>query len=74
MQDRKFDIISVPNLLVLIDCLLSLKRRQVRINIGVYGKNMRDTVKHGNVSPVSWGSFSPLMTGKVVGVELVYSF
>ena len=45
-----------------------------QINIGVYGKNMRDTVKHGNVSPVSWGSFSPLMTGKVVGVELVYNF
>ena len=45
-----------------------------QINIGIYGKNMRDTVKHGNVSPVSWGSFSPLMTGKVVGVELVYSF
>ena len=45
-----------------------------QINIGVYGKNMRDTVKHGNVSPVSWGSFSPLMIGKVVGVELVYNF
>ena len=45
-----------------------------QINIGVYGKNMSDTVKHGNVSPVGWGSFSPLMTGKVVGIELVYNF
>jgi iron complex outermembrane receptor protein len=44
------------------------------ISVGVYGKNLNDYVKHGNISPVSWGSFAPLMTGKVVGVELVYDF
>jgi iron complex outermembrane receptor protein len=44
------------------------------ISVGIYGKNMNDYVKHGNISPVSWGSFAPLMTGKVVGVELVYDF
>ena len=44
------------------------------MSVGVYGKNLNDYVKHGNISPVSWGSFSPLMTGKVVGVELVYNF
>jgi iron complex outermembrane receptor protein len=44
------------------------------MSVGVYGKNLNDYVKHGNISPVSWGSFSPLMTGKVVGVELVYDF
>ena len=44
------------------------------LSVGVYGKNLNDYVKHGNISPVSWGSFAPLMTGKVVGVELVYDF
>jgi iron complex outermembrane receptor protein len=44
------------------------------MSVGVYGKNLNDYVKHGNISPVSWGSFAPLMTGKVVGVELVYDF
>ena len=44
------------------------------INVGIYGKNLDNTVKHGNISPVSWGSFAPLMIGKVVGVELVYSY
>ena len=41
---------------------------------GIYGKNMNDAVKHGNISPVSWGSFAPVMIGKVVGVEMVYNF
>jgi iron complex outermembrane receptor protein len=45
-----------------------------KMSVGVYGKNMNDYVKHGNISPVSWGSFAPLMTGKVVGIELVYDF
>jgi iron complex outermembrane receptor protein len=44
------------------------------MSIGVYGKNMNESVKHGNISPVSWGSFAPVMIGKVVGVELVYDF
>ena len=44
------------------------------INVGIYGKNLDNSVKHGNISPVSWGSFAPLMIGKVVGVELVYSY
>ena len=41
---------------------------------GIYGKNMNEAVKHGNISPVSWGSFAPVMIGKVVGVEMVYNF
>ena len=44
------------------------------MSVGVYGKNMNESVKHGNISPVSWGSFAPVMIGKVVGVELVYDF
>lgn len=44
------------------------------MSVGVYGKNMNESVKHGNISPVSWGSFAPVMIGKVIGVELVYDF
>ena len=46
-----------------------------KINIGIYGKNLSNEVKHGGDTNLSFGgTFAPLAKGKIVGAELVYKF
>ncbi len=40
----------------------------------LFGKNLLDEVKHGGDTQLSFGTFSPLAKGRVLGVEVTYSF
>lgn len=40
----------------------------------VFGKNLLNDVKHGGDTQLSFGTFSPLAKGRVIGVEATYSF
>ncbi len=40
----------------------------------LYGNNLLNDVKHGGDTQLSWGSFSPLAKGRVVGAEVSYKF
>ena len=80
-EDKKIDAVAYDDANVgiigeqrILDLGVDFYSPSQNMSVGVYGKNLNDYVKHGNISPVSWGSFAPLMTGKVVGVELVYDF
>ena len=46
-----------------------------KINIGIYAKNLKNEVKHGGDTNLSFGgTFAPLAKGKIVGAEVVYKF
>ena len=46
-----------------------------KINVGIYGKNLSNEVKHGGDTNLSFGgTFAPLAKGKVIGAEVVYKF
>lgn len=70
-SDNNLGMIGEQNIL---DLGVDFYSPSENFSFGFYGKNLNDSVKHGNVSPVSWGSFSPLMPGKIIGVEAVLSF
>ena len=70
-SDNNLGMIGEQNIL---DLGIDFYSPSENLSFGIYGKNLNDSVKHGNVSPVSWGSFSPLMPGKIIGVEAVLSF
>ena len=40
----------------------------------VFGKNLFDEVKHGGDTQLSFGTFSPLSKGRIIGVEATYTF
>ncbi|BFM14523.1 TonB-dependent receptor [Maricurvus nonylphenolicus] len=42
--------------------------------IGLYGKNLKDEVKHGGDTQLSFGTFSPLSKGTTYGVEVTYNY
>ena len=46
-----------------------------KINIGIYGKNLSNEVKHGGDTNLAFGgTFAPLAKGKIIGAEVVYKF
>lgn len=40
----------------------------------IFGKNLLNEVKHGGDTQLSFGTFSPLIKGREVGVEVTYKF
>ncbi|MDC3144977.1 TonB-dependent receptor, partial [SAR86 cluster bacterium] len=44
------------------------------MSIGIYGNNLTNEVRHGGDTQLSFGSYAPLMKGRVIGLEGTYNF
>ena len=45
------------------------------MNIGLFGKNLKDEVVHGNDTQLSFmGTFAPLLKGRIIGVQVIYNY
>ena len=42
--------------------------------VGLYGKNLLDSTRFGSDIQLPAGTFSPLMKGRVFGLEVTYHF
>lgn len=46
-----------------------------KMNIGLFGKNLKDEVVHGNDTQLSFmGTFAPLLKGRIIGVQVIYNY
>ena len=44
------------------------------MSIGIYGNNLTNEVRHGGDTQLTFGSYAPLMKGRVIGLEATYNF